>query len=208
MKLNLSVEQLIRDIVNNIRMDYSDVNIKRLKRCDDYARKNHIVFKLEKRPLYVFRCLCAEEAEELFNEVFVKDDRILKALKEFAKERHFVDAAIKLNNEKKYSPRPMLLLYKTKEQYIKEIIHKYCDYINYKSNGNICGSGKIREMGIGDIDEICGSEFYYDALVKDGTVLKELKEYAIKHGYANAKIEFDSWGKPRFLLYRIDINKK
>lgn len=201
MKLNVSVEQLIRDTANNIRMDYSDDNI---KRCNDYVRKNHIVFKLVKRPLYVFRCIHNDEAKELFNEVFIKDDRILKELKKFAERKHFDDAAIKLDED----GRPMLVLYKTKEQYIKEIIHKYCDYINYKSNGNICGSGKICEMGIGDIGDICGREFYYDALVKDDTVLKELKEYAAKHGYAKAKIEFDSWDSPHFLLYKIDINKK
>ena len=202
MKLNVNVESIIRDTANSIHLDYSDNNI---KRCDDYVRKNHIVFKLVKRPLYVFRCLHnAEEVEELFDEVFIKDDRILKELKKFAERKHFDDVAIKLDED----GRPILVMYKTKEQYIKEIIHKYCDYIKYKSNGNICGSGKICEMGIGDIEDICGREFYYDALVKDDTVLKELKEYAKRNNYANAKIEFDSWGKPRFLLYKIDINKK
>lgn len=207
MKIDLSVEQLIRDIANSIRMDYSDDNI---ERCYDYARENHVVFTLNKRPLRIFRYLdCAEEAEKLFNELFVKDDRILNTFKKFAIGRHYADAAIKLNKYDYSRPTPMLLLYKSKDEYIKEIIHKYCKYIEYEAKNKICGGDTISYIDLGDLKgDFDDREFYYDAFIEDDTVLKTLKSFSKKHGYVDVKIKLDYNDFPKFWLYKIDINKK
>lgn len=204
MKLNVNVEKLIRDTENSIWLDCSYDNI---KHCDEYPRENLIVFKLEIEPLNIFRYLSRDDAKELYNELFIKDDRILKALKVFAKRKHFDDVAIEQHNNCFGIPKPMLLLYKSKDEYVKEVINEYCYCINYESKSNICyyGSktaqidlrGSINEYFVPRADD-------YDFAFLDKRVLKELKSFAIKHGYDGAEIN----GHLQFMLYKIDTNKK
>ena len=205
MKLNVNVEQLINDITSSIRFNCSYDDI---KHCHQYPRENLITFELEMKPLSIFNYLSRDEAEELYNELFVKDDRILSGLKEFAKVHYFTDAAIEQDNEYFSILKPMLLLYKSKEEYVEEIVNQYCYRIKYRAKGDIGAYGSrtvpIELIGIDkyfvpDIDK-------YAYVFSDDRILKELKSFANKHGY-----EEGIFINPlNFILLKknIDINKK
>lgn len=203
MKLNVNVEQLINDITSSIRFNYSYDDI---KHCGQYPRENFITFELEIKPLNIFNYLSRDEAEELYNELFVKDGRILSGLKEFAKVHYFSDVAIEQDNEYFSILKPMLLLYKSKKQYAEEIINEYCYRIKYRAKRNICGSGRICEMSISGLSEyfVPGDKYAY--VFSDDRIKKELKSLANKHGY-----EEGCFINPQeFILLKknIDINKK
>lgn len=207
MKINFFTEQLIRDLANSIRMDYSDNNI---KRCYQFCTKKHIVDSLKNWPLKAFRYIPREEVEDLFNEVFIKDDRILNELKKFAKRKHYVYADIKLLKYDFHKPKPMLILYKTKEQYVKDTIHKYCNYIAYGEKKEIYDYGTVAYVEFeGFHQDLEVRDLFDELFIENNTVLNELKKFATKHGYADAKIERDYDDYPRFILYKnININKK
>lgn len=204
MKLNVNVEQLIRDAVNNIwfNCSYNDI-----KHCDEHPRENLITFELEMKPLNIFRYLSKDEAEELYNELFVKDGRILRALKVFAERYDFTDVAIEHHNKFFGMPEPMLILYKSKKQYVEEIVNEYCYRIKYRAKGDI-GEYGSRTVSI----ELIGIDKYfvpdvdkYAYVLSDDRIVKELKSFANKHGYKEG-IFIDPL--TFILIGKIDINKK
>lgn len=203
MKTEINVERLINDITNSIWFYCSYDNI---KHCDEYPRENLITFELEMKPLNIFNYLSKDDAKELYNKLFVKDGRILRALKVFAERYDFTDVAIEHHNQFFGMPEPMLILYKSKEQYVKEIINQYCYCIKYRAKSDICGSGRICEMSISDIGKyfVPGDKYAY--VLSDDRILKELKSLANKHGYEDGS--FISPQKFILLKKNIDINKK
>jgi hypothetical protein len=190
---------LINDITSSIRFNCSYDNI---KHCDEYPRENLITFELEMKPLNIFNYLSEDDAKELYNKLFIKDGRILRGLKEFAEIHDFEDVAIEHHNQF-LGKGPILLLYKSKEQYIKEVIKEYCYYIN-------CEAIRFDQKTV-DIDNKGISKYFvpgdkYDYIFSDVRNLKEFKSIANKHGYDDA-IFINSL---KFILYKknIDINKK
>jgi hypothetical protein len=200
MKANLNVEKLINDITNSIWFNCSYDNI---KHCDEYPRENLITFELEIKPLNIFNYLSEDDAKELYNKLFVKDGRILRALKVFAERYNFEDVAIEHHNQF-LGKGPILLLYKTKEQYIKEVIKEYCYYINCEAKRYDQKTVRIDNKGISKY--FVSRDKYGGYVFPDDRILKEIKSIAIKNGYDDAIII----NPIEIMLYKenIDINKK
>ena len=227
MKINLNVEKLIDDVAYYIEKNAGEDNIIHCNDCID--GNGHILNFLRVRKLdNIFDYLSADDSKELYNELFVKDDRILNTFKSFAEDHHYVDAVIECEEDEDIYGSPTLnfyfKLYKSKDTYVNEVVSNFllciehdADYEGIKTcynlhdeNGRIENYLNVEDL-YKDYDfDMFNTALFNDIFIKDDRIMKAFKSFALAHGYVDAAIEeghyYDDF--PKFVLYKIDINKK
>jgi hypothetical protein len=220
MKANLNVEKLINDIVYYIEVcaHEEEISNEKLHIKDGYVFKS-----LNTGDVFdIFYYLTKDGGKELYNELFIKDDTIMKTFKSFVEKYGYTGQTVKLEEHKDYV-MPIFYLSKSKDTYKKEIISEFKKNIPFAEirKYDIIDEGiKLHEVSIPNMD--WGNfalipyhqreEFYDELFVQDGTILNVLKSLAEDNGYMDAviKVKNSQWSYrvPLFYVYKIDINKK
>lgn len=227
MKLDLNVEKLIDDVAYYIEKNAGEDNIMHCNDCID--RNGRILNLLRVRKLdNIFDYLSADDSKELYNELFVKDDRILNAFKSFAEDHHYADVSIECEEDEDIEGNPSLSyyfkLYKSKDTYVNEVVNSFLLCIKHTANDKDISTcynlhdenGRIEHyLNVEDLYkeydfDMFNTLLFNDIFIKDDRIMKAFKSFALAHGYVDVSIEeghyYDDF--PKFMLYKIDINKK
>ena len=224
MKKNINVKKLIKRAVDYIKTIADEDDIFNYKL---HIKNGCVTQSLDTGETFnIFEYLTKDGGKELFNELFIKDDTIIKAFKEFAEKYGYVDAAIEIEDCDDYTYHyvyPIFYLCKSKDTFIKEIINefkenmsfakvnKYEPLLNFKDKyGCKFYNVSVPNINLSNFTKLCDNdkeEIYDELLVQDDTILNLLKSFAEDNGYADGVIKY-TYGEPFLFVCDADINKK